>query len=117
MTSPPPSSADAAGRRRAAVARLATASATLARRFEEHTAALAGHVGPDWLDACADAGVALRARAGWRGERLAHELFAQSARVAPLLGAADLARWTALALHCGEALDEVECLRALPAAS
>jgi nitric oxide reductase NorD protein len=114
MTSPPPSSADAGDRWRAAAGRLAAASTTLGRRFQEHTAELVGRVAPDWLDACAEAALGLRARAGWRGERLAHELFAQSPRASALLCADDLGPWTALALHCGAAVDEVEILRALP---
>jgi nitric oxide reductase NorD protein len=115
MTSPAPSSADPRARWRAAAARVATASAALAQRFEEHTASFVGRVDPAQLDAFADAGLALRAGAGWRGERLAQELFAAARYALPLLEPGDVARWVRLALRCGSQLDEVEFLRALPA--
>ncbi len=119
MTSPPPSSGDsraeARARWRAAAARIATASASLGQRFEEHTASCVGRVDPARLDAFADAGLALRAGAGWRGERLAQELFATAPWALPLLAPGDVGRWAELALRCGGQLDEVEFLRALPA--
>ncbi len=116
MTSPPPSSADARARWRAAAARIAAVSTSLARRFEGHTAPAVGQVDPARIDALADAGLALRDAAGWRGERLAQELYAGAPRVLPVLTADELAAWVRLALRCGSVLDEGEFLRALPAA-
>src|SRR5262245_36649347 len=116
MTSRPPSSAEARarGRWRAAAARLAAVSGTLAERFSQHTARFVARVDAGRLDAWADAGLRLRAEAGWRGERLAHELFASAGTALPLLAADDVGRWTALALHCAEEGDEATFLRALP---
>src|SRR5262245_49776375 len=114
MTSPPPSSADRRARWRAAHARLTDVSATLARRFSEHTAAFVPRVDAALLEAWAEAGARLRAEAGWRGERLAVALFESSRDVLPLLAAADVAPWMALARHCAGELDEAEFLRALP---
>src|SRR5262249_57354628 len=71
MTSPPPSSADRRARWRAAHARLTDVSATLARRFSEHTAAFVPRVDAALLEAWAEAGARLRAQAGWRRRRLA----------------------------------------------
>jgi nitric oxide reductase NorD protein len=118
MTSRPPSSAEARarGRWRAAAARLAAVSGTLAERFSQHTAAFVARVDAGRLDAWADAGLRLRAEASWRGERLAHELFASAGTALPLLAADDVGRWTALALHCAEEVDEATFLRALPGA-
>src|SRR5262249_58683028 len=116
MTSPPPSSAEARARWRAAAARVASVSASLGRRFEEHTASFVESVDPAQLDAFAEAGLALRAGGGWRGERLAQELFATARRALPMLAPADVGRWAELALRCGNQLDEGEVLRALPAA-
>ena len=116
MTSRPPSSADpqARARWRAAVDRLAAASGTLAERFSQHTAPFVARVDAALLDAWADAGLRLRAEAGWRGDRLAHELFASARTALPLLAPADVGRWTALALHCAGEVDEATFLRALP---
>ncbi len=118
MTSRPPSSGEpraaARARWRAAAARVAAVSGTLAQRFEEHTAALVGRLVPERLEAWAEAGLALRAGAGWRGERLAQELFATGNQALPLLASHDVGRWVQLALRCGGHLDEVEFLRALP---
>lgn len=116
MTSPPRSSADARARWRAAAARVAAASTALGRRYEEHTAPFVGRIDPDRLDALADAGLALRREGGWRGERLAHELFARAPEALPLLAAEEVGRWAALALRCAGGIDEVELLRALPQA-
>ena len=115
MTSRPPSSADARARWRAATARVAAVSAGLARRFEEHTAPCVGRVDVAGLEALADAGLTLRADVGWRGERLAQELFASARHVLALLAPLEVASWARLALRCGSQLDEVEFLRALPA--
>jgi nitric oxide reductase NorD protein len=114
MTSPPPSSADALARWRAATARVASSSTALARRFEEHTAPCVGRVDAARLEALADAGLMLRAAAGWRGDRLAQELFAVARAALPLLGPDDVDAWVRLALRCGSRLDEVEFLHALP---
>ncbi len=116
MTSPLPSSAErrARARWRAAHARLAEVSVTLARRFSEHTAALVPRVDAALLEAWAEAGARLRTEAGWRGERLAVALFESSRDTLPLLAAADVVPWMALARHCTDELDEAEFLRALP---
>src|SRR5262249_6401143 len=116
MTSRPPSSADgrARARWRAAADRLAAVSGALAERFSHHTAPLVARVDAERLDAWADAGLRLRTEAGWRGERLAYELFASAGTALPLLAAADVGRWTALALHCAGEVDEAAFLRALP---
>src|SRR4029453_4325940 len=118
MTSLPPSSADARGanraRWRAATARVAAVSTTLAQRYQEHTAPVVGRADAAALDALADAGIALRAEAGWRGERLAQELFAAGRRALALLAPDDLVAGSRLALRFGGELDEVEFLHALP---
>src|SRR5262245_27433865 len=118
MTSRPPSSADARGAARArwreAVARVAAVSPSLAQRYQEHTAAAVGRADATALEALADAGLVLRAEAGWRGERLAQELFAAGQRALALLAAEDIVQWSRLALRCGGELDEVEFLHALP---
>src|SRR5262245_24139799 len=118
MTSRPPSSAEARarGRWRAAAARLAAVSGTLAERFSQHTAPFVARVDAGRLDAWADAGLRLRAEASWRGERLAHELFASAGTALPLLAADDGGRWTGLALHCADEVGEATFLRALPGA-
>jgi hypothetical protein len=119
MTSRQPSSGDArAGARtrwHAATARVAAVSTALAQHYQEHTAPVVGHVDPARLDALADAGLALRASAGWRGERLAQELFAAGRRALALLAPDDVAAWARLALRCGSHLDEGEFLHSLPA--
>jgi nitric oxide reductase NorD protein len=114
MTSPPPSSAERRARWRAAHARLVDVSVTLARRFSEHTTAFVPRVDAALLEAWAEAGARLRTEAGWRGERLAVALFESSRDTLPLLAAADVAPWMALARHCAGELDEAEFLRALP---
>ena len=118
MTSPLPSSPERRRRARwrAASERLTAVSPTLGRRFSEHTAALLPHVDVEVLEACARAGVRLRAEAGWRGERLALVLFEVSHHALPLLAADDVERWMALAFHCAGELEEEAFLRALPAA-
>src|SRR5262245_25009197 len=115
MTSRLPSSADARARWRAAAARISEASPALASRFAEHTAALVGRTDPARIEAWAEAGLLLRAKAGWRGERLAQELFACAPRTLPVLAAEDVGRWVRLGLHCEAELDPVEFLRGLPA--
>ncbi len=121
MTSRPPSSADRGARRgeavarwRAAIARVAATSRPLAARFEECTASLPGRVAPERLEAWAEAGLVVRAGAGWRGDRLAQELYAAAPRAVPLLADGDAGRWAALVLRCGAELEEVEFLRPLP---
>src|SRR4029077_13042068 len=108
MTSRPPSSAEARTRARwrAAAERLPHVSAALAHRFTEHTASFVGRADAARLEAWAEAGLRLRADAGWRGERLAHELFASAERALPVLAPDDVGRWAALALHCGGELDD-----------
>src|SRR5262245_11145012 len=115
MTSRLQSSADARSRWLAATARIGEVSGTLAQRFAEHTEPPVGRAEPARFDAWADAGLALRAGAGWRGDRLAQALFATVPRALPLLTARDLDGWVRLALHCGSELDESEFLHALPA--
>src|SRR5262245_57726895 len=115
MTSRPPSSPDARSRWRAAAARIAEASPALAARFAEHTAPLVGRIDPARIEAWAEAGLVLRAAAGWRGDRLVQELFACAPRTLPVLAAEDVGRWVRLGLHCETALDPVEFLRGLPA--
>src|SRR5262245_31826589 len=114
MTSQPPSSADARGvtraRWRAAIARVAAVSATLAQRYQEQTAPVVGHVDAAALDALADAGIALRAQAGWRGERLAQALFTAGRQALALLAPGDVAAWSRLALRCGDEVDVGELL-------
>lgn len=116
MTSRPPSSAEtpARARWRAAAARLAGVSGALAERFSQHTAPFVARVDAARLEAWAAAGLRLRADAGWRGERLAYELFASAGTALPLLAADDVGRWTALALHCGGETEESTFLRAIP---
>jgi nitric oxide reductase NorD protein len=118
MTSQPPSSADARGvtraRWRAAIARVAAVSATLAQRYQEQTAPVVGHVDAAALDALADAGIVLRAQAGWRGERLAQALFAAGRQALVLLAPGDVAAWSRLALRCGDEVDDGELLQGLP---
>jgi len=118
MTSRPPSSAEARSRARwrAAAARLAAVSGTLAERFSQHTSPFVARVDAGRLEAWAAAGLRLWAEAGWRGERLAHELFASAGTALPLLAADDVGRWTALALHCAGQVDEATFLRTLPVA-
>src|SRR5262245_57220302 len=118
MTSRPPSSADAPARRRwrAAAARLADVSPALAERFAALTAPFVGRVDARRFDAWADAGLRLRAEAGWRGERLAHALLSSAGTALPRLAADEVGRWAALALRCGGELDEATFLRALPTA-
>ena len=118
MTSRPPSSAEAGTRARwrAATDRLAAVSAALAHRFTEHTASFVGRADAARLEAWAEAGLRLRTDAGWRGERLALELFASADRALPVLAPDDVGRWAALALHCGGELDDTTFFRALPEA-
>jgi nitric oxide reductase NorD protein len=99
---------------RAATARLAAVSAALAERYTEHTAPFVARVHAERLEAWAAAGLHLRAEGGWRGERLAHELFAVARTALPVLGADDVGRWVTLALHCGGEVDGTTFLRALP---
>jgi nitric oxide reductase NorD protein len=117
MTSRPPSSGEGRTRARwrAAADRLAAVSAALAHRFTEHTASFVGRADAARLEAWAEAGLRLRTEAGWRGERLAHELFASARDAFPAIDHDDVGRWAALALRCGGELDDATFFRALPA--
>ncbi len=118
MTSPPRSSADprasARDRWHAAVARVDAGSHPLGRHFADRTAGLVARAAPEWLEAYAEAALALRTRAGWRGERVAHEFVTLAPRAMAALAAGDVERWAALALRCSGTIDEIELLRALP---
>lgn len=95
--------------------RVARTSTALAASFCEGSAASVGRVDPAVLDAWADAGIALRAETGWRGERVASAFFAATADGLATFAPAQFSRWGALAQHLRPALDEPLMFRALPA--
>jgi hypothetical protein len=94
--------------------RIAAVSGTLAASFCEGSAAMVGRADAATLDAWADAGIALRAEAGWRGERVAHAFFAATAAGLHALRPEHFVRFGALARHLRPALDEPLMFRALP---